>query len=247
MDTAASGEVGRLAGSLTAMLEALDESRSRQQQLVMDAGHELRTPLTTLRTSVELLQRGLVSPEDAERLLLTIGEEVGELTTLVGEIVDLGTDSRQADPPRPCDLAEVAAVVADRARRRHRRDVTVTGNPVPLHGQPAMLERALSNLVDNAVKFSPAGTPVTIDVQPDRVSVRDHGPGIADQDRPHLFDRFYRASAARTLPGSGLGLAIVAQVAEEHGGTPFAGNDERGGAVVGFTFLPDSDDSGRSF
>lgn len=235
-------EVGRLAGSLTTMLGALDRSRRQQRQLVADAGHELRTPLTTLRTSVELLQRDDLTAADRDRLLHTVSAELGELTTLVTEIVDLGTDAARTEPAQPCDMHDLAEAVAERARRRHDRPVEVSGPPVALIGQPGMLDRALTNLVDNAVKFSPAGSPVEIVVASDRVAVRDHGPGIDETDLPHVFERFYRSTAARTLPGSGLGLAIVAYVAEAHGGAAFASNvDVAGGAdgaIVGFTFDP---------
>ena len=215
-------EVGRLAASLTSMLAALDRSRRQQRQLVADAGHELKTPLTTLRTSVELLQRDDLTPHDRDRLLRTVSAEVGELTTLVTEIVDLGTDAARTEPAQPCDLREVADAVAERAQRRHGRPVEVSGPSVHVVAQPAMLDRAITNLVDNAVKFSPPGSPVSIAVEADRVSVRDHGPGIDAADLPHVFERFYRSTAARTLPGSGLGLAIVAHVAEAHGGAAFA-------------------------
>jgi two-component system sensor histidine kinase MprB len=240
--TAGPEEVGRLAASLTTMLGALDRSRRQQRQLVADAGHELRTPLTTLRTSVELLQRDDLTPIDRDRLLHTVSAELGELTTLVTEIVDLGTDAARTEPAQRCDMRELAEAVAERARRRHDRPIEVTGPPAALICQPVMLDRALTNLVDNAVKFSPAGSRVEIVVEPDRVAVRDHGPGIDETDLPHVFERFYRSTAARTLPGSGLGLAIVAYVAEAHGGAAFADNaDIHGGAdgaIVGFTFDP---------
>lgn len=236
-------EVGRLAASLTSMLGALDRSRRQQRQLVADAGHELRTPLTTLRTSVELLQRDDLAPEDRARLLGTVSAELGELTTLVTEIVDLGTDAARSEPPAVCDLREIADSVAERARRRHDRPVDVSGPPVRLVGQPVMLDRALTNLVDNAAKFGPAGSRIDLVVEPDRVSVRDRGPGIDEADLPHVFERFYRSTAARTLPGSGLGLAIVAHVAQAHGGAAFAHNGGLAapdrGAVVGFTFDAD--------
>ncbi|MFN3216003.1 MAG: ATP-binding protein [Acidimicrobiales bacterium] len=235
-------EVGRLAASLTTMLGALDRSRGQQRQLVADASHELRTPLTTLRASVELLQRDDLAPADRERLLATLSAELGELTTLVTEIVDLGTDAARTEPAQHCDMRDLADAVAERARRRHDRAIEVSGPPAELIGQPVMLDRALTNLVDNAVKFTPADAPVEIVVEPGRVAVRDHGPGIDAADLPHVFERFYRSTAARTLPGSGLGLAIVAYVAEAHGGTAFARNadapDGTDGAVVGFTFDP---------
>ena len=232
-----SGEVADLGRSFSTMMTALSTSLDQQQRLISDASHELRTPLTALRTNVEALDM-FDSIPDAERraMLADIRSEVEELSHLTAELVDLATDQNPIDEPiTTVDLVAVAREVAQRAARRSGRAITVNdlgGNPVD--GRVGALQRAISNLVENAVKYSPAGTSVEIDVDGGSVRVRDHGPGIDDADRPHVFDRFYRAIGTRSQPGSGLGLAIVAKAAVDHGGTTFVANAPDGGAVVGF-------------
>jgi two-component system sensor histidine kinase MprB len=165
--------------------------------------------------------------------------ETGELTTLLTELVELATDRSAGEPLDDVDLVVLTDGVVERARRRTGRDITVTAahgsaaEPALVTVRQHMIERALSNLVDNAVKYSPDGAPVEVVVGPRSVEVRDHGGGIADEDLPRIFDRFYRATAARTAPGSGLGLAIVSQIIEAHGGRVYASN-HADGAVVGF-------------
>lgn len=228
-------EVGRLAASFNTMLAALRESREQQHRLVMDASHELRTPLTSLRTNIEVLARsGQLDDKDRKALIDDVQAELAELTALVTELVDLATDRRSDEPALPVDLAEIAATVAERGRRRTERSIELTAEPSPITGRPGQLDRAIWNLVENAHKWSPPGKPIEIRVSGRRVEVRDHGPGISEPDLPRIFDRFYRADAARTHPGSGLGLAIVAQIVAAHGGTVFADNHAAGGAVVGF-------------
>ena len=232
------GEVGSLARSFTTMVDALATSRAQQQRLITDASHEMRTPLTSLRTNIEVLGRADQMPE-AQRaeVLDALQLEVGELSELVAELVELATDSSKAEAPEPVVLADLATDVATRAIRRWSREVSVTtdGDGEPILGQPAQLERAISNLVDNAVKYSPAGSPVEIAVTRTDVVVRDRGPGIAPEDQPHVFDRFYRSTLARTEPGSGLGLAIVEQIVQRHHGRVWATNRPDGGAEVGFS------------
>jgi two-component system, OmpR family, sensor histidine kinase MprB len=231
------GEVGSLARSLSTMVAALDASREQQQQLVADASHELRTPLTTLRTNVEHLRRANLADEEREAVLADIDLESRELTDLVNELVELATDRTASDEAvAPVRLGDLARAVAGRAERRTGRTVTVTDSGDTLvDARSRMVERAIANLVDNAVKYSPPGSPVDVVVDGTRVEVRDRGRGIATADRPKVFDRFYRATTARTEPGSGLGLAIVRQIAELHGGTVWAANRPDGaGAAVGF-------------
>lgn len=231
------GEVADLGRSFSTMMTALSTSLDQQQRLISDASHELRTPLTALRTNVEALEMFDTIPESERREMLSdIRVEVEELSHLTAELVDLATDQNPVDEPiTTVDLVAVAREVAQRAARRSGRAITVNdlgGNPVD--GRVGSLQRAVSNLVENAVKYSPEGTSVEIDVDGGSVRVRDHGPGIDDVDRPHVFDRFYRAIGTRALPGSGLGLAIVAKAAVEHGGTTFVANAPDGGAIVGF-------------
>ena len=227
-------EPGRLSRSFGAMLTALQQSRDQQQQLVQDAGHELRTPLTSLRTNVETLRRYQeLSPDAQAAILRDLDSESRELAELVDELVQLATDTWSDEPVEELALDELVVAVAHRAERRTGRSVpvVVTGSPVVVIGRPRDLTRAVGNLIDNAAKFSPEGTPIEVEVAPGRVVVRDHGPGVAEVDQPHVFDRFYRSAEARPLPGSGLGLAIVAQTARAHGGSVSVANHPDGGAV----------------
>jgi two-component system sensor histidine kinase MprB len=217
------------------MVDALSVSKRQQQQLVTDASHELRTPLTSLRTNAELLDRpDALNPEQQQRAVQGIRLEVNELTDLVSELVELATDRADDEAPEPVPLRALAEDVAERARRRTGRDIAVRaeGTPGTVLIGPHMAERALANLVDNAVKYSPGA--IAIAVEGRRVEVLDDGPGIAAADQDHVFDRFYRSAEARAEPGSGLGLAIVAQIVRRHDGTVWATNRPQGGAAVGF-------------
>ncbi len=241
------GEVGRLTDSFNTMVAALRQSKDQQQRLVADAGHELRTPLTSLRTNVELLQTTDLSDPDRNRVLSGISSELNELTNLVTELVDLGTDSATTEVAVPCDLLDLAEQVVDRARRRHGRDISVAGSASPVLAQPGLMDRAISNIVDNAVKYSDA-TPIVVTVAAGAVSVRDFGAGIPADDLPYVFERFHRSAQARAVPGSGLGLSIVEQIVAANGGSvfarnadPAAGDDAGSGAVVGFSLNPPPD------
>ncbi len=229
-------ELGRLASSFNAMLAALDTSRRQQHRLVLDAGHELRTPLTSLRTNIEVLaKQSEMVPAERRRLLDDVTYELEELGDLVTELVELATDSREMEGElEPVRLDEIVRAAVARARRRVHRPIELVAEPAVVAGRPAMLERAVANLIDNADKWSPPGAPIEVAAAGGRVVVRDQGPGIEPEDRPHVFDRFYRATSARTMPGSGLGLAIVRQVAETHGGRVWADAAPEGGAEVGF-------------
>ena len=240
--SSSSDEVGRLSASFTAMLDALSASRRQQRQLVMDASHELRTPLTSLRTNVDVLRRGHeLSEGDQSDLVDDLDAELGELSDLVSELVDLATDVRVDEGLAPLTLAEVAEPVVERARRRTERTIDVDrGRTVVLEARPEALARAIRNLIDNAAKFSPPGSPIRVEIAGGRLAVHDAGSGIPVEERVAVFDRFHRVESTRTLPGSGLGLAIVRQVAEAHGGTVFAEESPDGGAAVGFV-LPTID------
>ena len=230
-------EVGQLARSFNAMLEALQASRRQQRQLVTDAGHELRTPLTSIRANIEMLQRaGELDEAERDRIFVDVNTEIRELSDLVRELVELTGDAGAGDEPLSLlDLSELAEDAADRARRRTGRAVTTeTVGDCTVEGRRGALERAIDNLVGNAAKFSPAGTPIRIRSERGRLEVHDRGPGISSADRPLVFERFYRAEDARSAPGSGLGLAIVKQIVERHGGVVFAESSPDGGATVGF-------------
>ncbi len=230
-------EVGRLACSFNAMLEALQTSRLQQQRLVADAGHELRTPLTSMRTNIELLQR-VESLDDGERrrILEDVNAELQELAELVRELVELAGEPGAGDEPSTeLDLADLAEDAAGRARRRTDRHITTAAaSRCTVQGQRGSLERAVDNLVGNAIKFSPDGTPIRIVTDGGRLEVHDSGPGIPTEDQPLIFERFFRSAAARCRPGSGLGLAIVKQIVEHHGGRVVADTSPDGGAAVGF-------------
>lgn len=239
IDLGRDAEVRRLADSFNSMLAALQSSRERQRQLVQDASHELRTPLTSLRTNTELLGRGDLGEIERAAILADMRAEIDELATLSGELNALASDQRAAEEPVPVSLGEAAEEVASRAQRRTTGKVTVTltaAGPDTVNVRPAQLDRALTNLVDNAIKFSPEGSDVDIVVTGTRVEVRDRGPGIADEDKPRVFDRFWRAPVTRSLPGSGLGLAIVNQFAEDNGARTFVADAPGGGAIVGLDF-----------
>jgi two-component system sensor histidine kinase MprB len=227
-------EVGRLAASFNTMLIALDTSREQQQRLVVDASHELRTPLTAVRTNIDFLAhaRG-IDDEERAQLIAETRLELDELTNLVSEMVELATDVRSDEPVEPLGLGEVAVDVAARYRRRTGRTIDVTTNGAgTVEGRRSMLDRALSNLLDNALKFSPPEQAVGVTVTGGRVEVADRGSGIAVDERSRVFDRFYRSAGARTLPGSGLGLSIVAQIVELHGGTVVLDPREGGGTIA---------------
>lgn len=231
-------EVGRLGAAFNTMLVALRASRDQQARLVQDAGHELRTPLTSLRTNIDVLRRHDQLPADMKASVLDdLDNEATELQSLVDEIVDLASDTWSDEPVGPVDLVAVVETSVARLVRRTGRKVIVErspDDPCVVTGRANLLARAVDNLLDNAAKFDPSDEPIELTLSAGGVMVRDHGQGIAAEDVPHVFERFHRADAARSLPGSGLGLAIVAEVAASHGGTVHAGNHPDGGAVVGF-------------
>jgi two-component system sensor histidine kinase MprB len=227
-------ELSRLAASFNTMLAALEESSRAQRQLVADASHELRTPLTSLRTNIEVLagERSL-PPGERERLLSDVVEQLGEMTTLIAELIELARAEQHPEAAEDVRLDLLAAGAVERAQR-NRPEVTFTTDLQEsiVHGAPSTIERAVANLIDNAAKWSPPGGQVEVGVRDGEVIVRDHGPGIAEEDLPYVFDRFYRASSARGMPGSGLGLAIVKQVADAHGGTVAAEVADGGGTLM---------------
>ncbi|MFT4299694.1 MAG: HAMP domain-containing sensor histidine kinase [Aeromicrobium sp.] len=237
-------ELARLTASFNQMLVALDASQTQQRQLVADAGHELRTPLTSLRTNIEFLTQASAAgrplgDEQVSEVMGDIHAQVEELTTLIGDLVELARDEPLAHDPEPVDLAEVVEHALHRVRLR-APSVTFEADLAPwwVVGEPRSLERAITNLLDNAAKWSPVDGTVEIALREGVVTVRDHGPGIADADLPHVFDRFYRSPEARTQPGSGLGLSIVRRAAERHGGTVEVESVRGQGATFSMTIPP---------
>jgi two-component system, OmpR family, sensor histidine kinase MprB len=230
-------ELASLAASFNEMLVALAGSRDRQRQLVADAGHELRTPLTSLRTNLELLaqaaRQGGLTPAQRDEIFTDVTAQVEELSTLVGDLVELARDEPLERTPEPLDLADILARAVDRVRRR-APGLTFDVHTAPwwVVGEAQILERAVTNLLDNAAKWSPPHGTVTVSLTGGLLTVSDQGPGIAETDLPLVFERFYRASDARRMPGSGLGLSIVRQAAERHGGMVRAANHAPHGAVL---------------
>jgi two-component system, OmpR family, sensor histidine kinase MprB len=237
IEVTGSDEVAQLARSFNTMLVALRASSERQRRLVQDASHELRTPLTSLRANAEILERATLSDEDRSSILADMKAEVDELADLSVELSALATDQRAAEDSESIDLLDVVTEVAARASRRTSAVVSVhfTEDTI-VSARPSQLERAISNLVDNAIKFSGATSAVEIHIGSKRVEVRDHGPGISNEDKPHVFDRFYRATSTRSMPGSGLGLAIVSQFAEDNDAHVYVLDNAGGGAIVGLQF-----------
>ena len=234
ISTSGQDELSRLGASFNTMLAALEESSRAQRQLVADASHELRTPLTSLRTNIEVLAgERTLAPKERERLLSDVVEQLGEMTTLIAELIELARAEQHPEEAEDVRLDLLASGAVERARR-NRPNVTFKTDFEAsfVYGAPSTIERAVANLLDNAAKWSPPGGEVEVRVHDHEVTVRDHGPGIAEEDLPYVFDRFYRASAARGLPGSGLGLAIVKQVAEAHGGTVVAELPDDGGTLM---------------
>jgi two-component system, OmpR family, sensor histidine kinase MprB len=238
IETGGGDELGRLAASFNTMLGALERSMGAQRQLVSDASHELRTPLTSLRTNIEVLAGGNGSLPDAERkrMLRDVAGQLDELTGLVGDLVDLARDGEPEQELEPVRLDLLVEDAVARARRLHPgREIRTDLEETIVEGAPARLDRAVSNLLDNAEKWSPPEERIEVTLRAGELVVRDHGPGFAGEDLSRVFDRFYRADSARGLPGSGLGLAIVRQVAEAHGGRVSARNAEGGGARLCLT------------
>jgi two-component system sensor histidine kinase MprB len=222
-------EIDRLGAAFNTMLAALERSREAQRQLVADASHELRTPLTSIRTNIELLGRAKQLPEsERAEVVAAASAQLEELTVLVGDLVDMARDGRPADDE--AEDVRLDDLVRETAARMNRVRFEIETEPSLVRGSRTRLARAVANLLDNAAKYAPAGSVVEVTVRGGELAVRDHGPGIAPEHLPHVFDRFYRAPSARGTPGSGLGLAIVRQVAEAHQGTAVAEAAEGGGA-----------------
>ncbi len=238
------GELSDLANSFNAMLEALSQSRDQQQQLVADANHELRTPLTSLRTNIELLLReqtagkAMLTDEDREQLLQDVRLELTDLTALVAEMVALATYEFEESESEQLALDEIVISVVERYRNRSNREIECNVQQCTVMASPALVQRAVSNLIDNAVKWGPPEDPIEVTVADGVITVRDYGPGIGPAHRVHVFERFYRAPEARSMPGSGLGLAIVAQVAQSVGGTAEVIDTDGAGATVRLQFPP---------
>jgi two-component system sensor histidine kinase MprB len=243
LPVAGSDELSRLGRAFNAMVTALAASRDRQRLLILDAGHELRTPVTVLQTNIELLRRaeahpGRLPPDQRAALLADLDSQVAELSDLVGGVIELSRDETGPADHLPVDLRQTLSRAIDRIRLRAAPTVTFTldADDTVVSGDPAILERAFVNVLDNAVKFGPSTQSISVRLTDATVTVADEGSGIATEDLPHVFDRFYRAASSRQLPGSGLGLAIVSRAAQIHGATVSVEPGKVGGTVVMLDF-----------
>ena len=240
LDVAGSDELARLARTFNQTLDALEQSVQSQRNLVADASHELRTPIATIRANLQLMrEEELLSPEDRAALREDVIEELDELTALVADVVELARGSKPSGEPGDVRLDAIVRDALERARRRAPGlDFHQVIEPTLIRGEPDRISRAVTNLLDNAAKWSPEGGVVEVTVHGGVVTVRDHGTGFREDDLPYVFDRFHRAKDARSKPGSGLGLAIVRQAAEAHDGFVEAANAPDGGAILRVGFGP---------
>jgi two-component system, OmpR family, sensor histidine kinase MprB len=240
LDVTGSDELGRLARTFNQTLDALELSVQSQRNLVADASHELRTPIATIRANLQLMrEEELLSPEDRAALREDVIDELDELTALVADVVELARGSKPSEEPGDVRLDAIVRDALERARRRAPGlDFHQVVEPTLIRGEPDRISRAVTNLLDNAAKWSAEGGLVEVTLHDGVVTVRDHGPGFKEEDLPYVFDRFHRASDARSKPGSGLGLAIVRQATEAHGGFVEAANAPDGGAILRVSFGP---------
>jgi signal transduction histidine kinase len=212
--------------------------------LIADASHELRTPLTAHRANIELLARPDLPIERRQGVLGAAVRGLEELSTLVGDLIHAARDGRSVDAREPLGLDELVVASVERAQHR-AAEVRFESRlePHQVVGARSRLDRAIDNVLDNAIKWSPPGGTVDVRLVDGTLTVRDHGPGIPEADLPHVFDRFYRAAAARAMPGSGLGLAIVKQTLDDHGGSVTVANADGDGVLVTIRFDPVTGDS----
>ena len=241
MEVRGSDELARLARSFNSTLDALERSVEAQRHLVADASHELRTPIASLRANIQTLEEAdRLPPEDRAALRDDVVSELDELTALVGDVVELARGAERGRVLDDVRLDEVVRALVARAGSRAGVDVTfrLALEECVVAGEPDRISRAVSNLLENAIKWSPPGAAIEIALRDGTLTVRDHGPGFDPADLPHVFERFYRADRARGMPGSGLGLTIVQQAAEAHGGSVEAANAPGGGALMRVRFGP---------
>jgi two-component system sensor histidine kinase MprB len=240
LEETGASELRRLAASFNQALDALERSIESQRNLVADASHELRTPIAALRSNIQIfLESERLPKEEREALQQSIVAELDELTAIVSDVVELARGSGPRVRAEPVELDGLVHDAVERARRRAPAiEFNLELEPAVVDGDPERISRAITNVIDNARKWSPPGGAIEVQLHKGTLSVRDNGPGFSERDLPHVFDRFYRAADARRMPGSGLGLAIVKQTARAHGGNATAGNAPGGGARVQITFGP---------
>ena len=247
VDTPSSGrdETARLARSFKEMLEALSRSKEQQKRLVQDAGHELRTPLTSMRTNLDVMRR---HPDmDAamrEQIMIDLERDAGDMAALVEEVVAIAAERHSNELPEPIEMKSVTQSIVERASRRSSRDIVVKADDSIVIANHHMFDRAVSNLIDNALKFDTSSQQIELTIHDGSLTVSDRGIGIPEDEVQLIFERFHRSAASRSMPGSGLGLSIVADFAHAHDGSVFARNRDGGGAEIGFS-LPTAHKSGQ--
>ncbi len=239
IDVKRDDEFGQLASSFNEMLRALSLSREQQQRLVTDASHELRTPITSLRTNLEYMQRSSSIGDDERRQIMDdVLFELDQLTGLVTELVDLATDQHHMGEAERIELDELVDAVVQRHQRRTSCSIVCIATSSQIMAPPALIERAVSNMIDNALKWNPPNSSIQVEVENGSVRVSDNGPGIPVEEREQVFERFYRTEEARSLPGSGLGLSIVRHVAESFGGQAQIIDRDEPGTTIELSFPP---------
>ena len=238
VDTPSSGrdETARLARSFKEMLEALSRSKEQQKRLVQDAGHELRTPLTSMRTNLDVMRRHPnMEAGMREQIMLDIERDAGDMAALVEEVVAIAAERHTDELPQPIEMKSVVHSIVERASRRSGRDIVVNADDSIVIANHHMFDRAVSNLVDNALKFDTSSQQIELTIHNGSLTVSDRGIGIPEDEVRLIFERFHRSAASRSMPGSGLGLSIVADFAQAHDGSVFARNRVGGGAEIGFS------------
>ncbi len=238
VDTPSSGrdETARLSRSFKEMLEALSRSKEQQKRLVQDAGHELRTPLTSMRTNLDVMRRHPnMDIAMREQIMHDLERDAGDMAALVEEVVAIAAERHTDELPQPIEMKSVVQSIVERASRRSGRDIVVNADDSIVIANHHMFDRAVSNLIDNALKFDTSSQQIEVTIHNGALTVSDRGIGIPEDEVQLIFERFHRSAASRSMPGSGLGLSIVADFARAHGGSAFARNRIGGGAEIGFS------------
>jgi two-component system sensor histidine kinase MprB len=247
VDTPSTGrdETAKLARSFKEMLEALSRSKEQQKRLVQDAGHELRTPLTSMRTNLDVMRRHPNMDQSMrEQIMIDLERDAGDMAALVEEVVAIAAERHSNELPEPIEMKSVTQSIVERASRRSGRDVVVNADDSIVIANHHMFDRAVSNLIDNALKFDTSSQQIEVTIHNGSLTVSDRGIGIPEDEVQLIFERFHRSAASRSMPGSGLGLSIVADFAHAHDGSVFARNRVGGGAEIGFS-LPTAHKSGE--
>ena len=243
VDTPSSGrdETARLARSFKEMLEALSRSKEQQKRLVQDAGHELRTPLTSMRTNLDVMRRHPnMDQAMREQIMIDLERDAGDMAALVEEVVAIAAERHSNELPEPIEMKSVTQSIVERASRRSSRDIVVKADDSIVIANHHMFDRAVSNLIDNALKFDTSSQQIEVTIHTGSLTVSDRGIGIPEDEVRLIFERFHRSAASRSMPGSGLGLSIVADFAQAHDGSVFARNRAGGGAEIGFSLPPEN-------